>query len=199
MDFSISILKDAAAVIDKLVGAISKLGTAILNGTKNTVELVEFMSAYHARRALGVFTTALPTMQQRQILYIRPAMEDFSRTPTEAKWRELMRGVRMTREHVDEALTNLNKSGSILATEPVFVELVSALMARAKILDDLSGMSVPKTEDELAATRTFFTSYNKLIEELAKTGAELRKYVAKLQEKNIYPEDPPRRRRGQQG
>jgi hypothetical protein len=129
MDFSISILKDAAVAIDKLVGAISKLGTAILNGTKNSVELVEFLGAHRARSALGVFTTSLPVLQQTQMVYLRPAMVDFSEAPSKATWTSLMKGVEQTRKHLKKALKNLNESSSVLAAEPFFVDLVGALMA----------------------------------------------------------------------
>jgi hypothetical protein len=192
MDFSISILKDAAVAVDTLVGAISKLGTAILNGTKNTVQLFEFMNAYEARRALFAFNTTVPRLMQTQALLLRPAMYDFTAMPTETTWKDLVREVGKTRRHVDEAVKYMNKSDSLLATQPFFVDLVGALMARTRILNKLEDMRAPKTPDEIEAAKAFFLSYDKLIAELEKTGGDLRSYVDHLQERKIYPPDPPR-------
>jgi hypothetical protein len=68
--------------------------------------------------------------------------------------------------------------------------MVRLLMSRETILNRLSGMKAPKTDEEIEAAKTFFARYDVLIEELEKVGEQLRLYVVSLQEKGIYPEVP---------
>jgi|HubBroStandDraft_4_1064222.scaffolds.fasta_scaffold88625_1 hypothetical protein len=198
MPFSISVFKDAAEAIDKLVDAISKLGTMFTSAAKAGVAVFDFATARSLIGALRCFDTGAIALYQTQQLKLRPKLQEFIKSPTDTSWMIACSEIRTTRTLVDQVSKGLKKISPSLVTEEFYPILAGTLMAREVALDALIESPMPKTPEEIEAVKELLAKYDVLIAQLEKACESLSAYIKSLIDSGKWPADamkaPPRAR-----
>jgi len=185
----IHVLKDAASAIDKLIGAIGKLGSLLKSATINGVELFDAVAARRAWGALTSFTKRQVGQFQSQRRLFMPKLQDFVEKPTSDKWEAIRHDIEAMLSNIEDMTKDLEKSSPVIVTTDFYPILVGTLIERKDVLTKLLNLSEPKTPEEFEAIKSFLARYDVLIEELIKAGDAMNTYVKSMMEKGKLPKD----------
>jgi hypothetical protein len=189
MLFQISVFKDAAEAIDKLVDAVSKLGAMFASAGNAGVALFDFATARRLISRLRSFDTQAIELYQSQQLKLRPRLQSFINTPTEANWNSACTEIQLTRKFVDEIAEGLKAAGPSIVTEDFYPILVGTLMSRKVALDAIAQSPAPKTPEEIEAVKDFLAKYDVLIAQLEMACTALSTYIKSLIDSGKWPAD----------
>ncbi|MFK4537274.1 hypothetical protein ABIF96_003065 [Bradyrhizobium ottawaense] len=189
VDVSISIFKDAAEALEKILDVACKLGTAIMQAGKNGVMLFDATTARTTHSKLNAFTADLQEMSEFQQHVLQPTFEKYRKDPTDQNWQRIVRDLDTTKYLLNGVSQLLRASTPALATQPFFKDLVAAFMVRERAFDDILALPIPSTPEETEAALAFLATYDRLIGQLEVTSDALRDYIRSMQSAGTYQTD----------
>ncbi len=175
VDITLSVFKDAAEAIDKLVDVLGKIDGMVKNAALEGREVMEWRSARRLEKILTKILVDTNEMRIRNML-ILSHFESYALNPSQERWKMVQSEVEGMVTKVTDVLAILQTNHN-LVTLDFFDPLSQILNIRKTALTYLEEIKRPESESELKELKLFSDKYDLLKDELSHLRWVIRYYI----------------------
>lgn len=173
----IEILSDVAKALGDLGESIVK----ITNGIKHVVvtgeEGVSYVLAKKTQSELKELSARSTQFAASQNIRVIESIDEYLQYPNPRNWLFVRAKLENVLSRGSELLSEWNKERSDFIVETSYARLIESLNSRLNILQKLSNMEAPTTEEELKALKQVNEEYLKLVDVFKQAIQELNTYI----------------------
>jgi hypothetical protein len=182
VEISISILKDASEALKVAVEALEKVMTFLRRQATDGWEFLDRRRAQDVSDQLHDLTMKIAFLVAGKIV-VGSDISSFANDPTVANWNAMQSKIVALASEMDSAVTGLRENGRAIAAQEFFPAFVESMVQKKAALENLTGATMPHSEEELEALKDFGKKYDGLLEAIQRANGEFRVYLGKLSDR----------------
>ena len=175
----INLFKDAVEAIGAAGDAIENLTNSIAHLIKTGSEGYDYVAAkreYNRLKGLSARSTNLINLKQEAVV---KSIDEYLATdsPSNYEWDSLIQGIQGVVGDVRLLLDDVKEERSDFVLQDAYIKMGSSLQSRTMILNKISSLPKPNSEEELEQLRKLNDEYKRLIASFKEAIKQLNTYI----------------------